>query len=200
MLTNTSTNFVQFMKSVVIVHGWDGRPDEAMLQWIRGEFEKKGYEAIMPTMPHPETPTIEDWVTKLQETVPKEGELILVGHSIGCQAVLRHIETLDEDRKIDKVILIAPWMHLDQNTIEEEGEEVMEVAKPWMETPINFSKIKGIVGGITAIFSDNDPYVPLSNVDMFEKELGANIVIERNKGHFTESDDVTDLPAIKDLI
>ena len=184
------------MKSVVIVHGWDGGPEEPMLQWVKDEFEKRGYKTIVPAMPHPATPTIEDWVAKLKEVVPNEGEITLVGHSIGCQTILRYIEVLEEDEKIAKLILIAPWMALDMNTIEEEGEEVKEIAKPWMETPIDFTKVRRMVGETLAIFSDNDPYVPLSQKDLFEKKLGAKVVVEHNKGHFDPYSGTRELPSV----
>ena len=86
-------------------------------------------------------------------------------------------------------------MELDRQTIEEEGQEVVEIAKPWMETSIDFEKIKSHLGKVVAIFSDNDPFVPLSQKDLFEKELGAEIIIEKGRGHFTVSDKVNELPS-----
>ena len=87
-------------------------------------------------------------------------------------------------------------MELDMNTIREEGEEIIEIAKPWMETPIDFTKVKRMVGETLAIFSDNDPYVPLSQKDLFERELGAKVVIEHNKGHFDPYSGVRELLAV----
>jgi predicted alpha/beta hydrolase family esterase len=38
----------------------------------------------------------------------------------------------------------------------------------------------------TAIFSTNDPFVSIKNVDEFKEKLGSNIIIQKNKGHFEE--------------
>ena len=65
-----------------------------------------------------------------------------VGESIGCQGVLRYLETLDSDIKIGGVVLIAPWMKLDEKTIREEWEDAVEIARPWEETPIDWEKVK----------------------------------------------------------
>ncbi|MBI2057894.1 MAG: serine hydrolase family protein [Candidatus Yanofskybacteria bacterium] len=180
-------------KKVYIIHGWDGSPNEPMLQWLKISLEEKGYEVFVPEMPEPAVPKIESWVGKLKEVILLNEETVFIGHSIGCQAILRYLETLNENIRIAGAVLIAPWMELDKQT--EEGQEVVEIAKPWMETPINFQKVKSHLGKVVAIFSDNDPFVPLSQKDLFEKELGAEIIIESGKGHFTVGDGIDKLPS-----
>lgn len=39
------------MKKVYIVHGWDGSPEEPMLQWLKVNLEEKGYVVEVPKMP-----------------------------------------------------------------------------------------------------------------------------------------------------
>jgi hypothetical protein len=188
------------MKKVYIIHGWGGSSNEAMIQWLKSETEKRGYTTITPNMPDTDTPTISAWVSKLQELISPDVETVLVGHSIGCQAVLRYLEALDRSEKVTGIVLIAPWMELDQKTIEEEGQEIVDIAEPWMKTPINFKKVRSQIGKSVCIFSNNDPYVPLSQKDLFERELDSEIIIENNKGHFTESDNTTSLPSALDAI
>jgi predicted alpha/beta hydrolase family esterase len=86
-------------------------------------------------------------------------------------------------------------MELDKATIKEEGKKAKEIAKPWIETPIDFGKIRGVAEKTIAIFSDNDRYVPLEQKMLFEKELGAEIVVEKHKGHFTASEGIKMLPS-----
>ena len=180
-----------------IVHGWDGNPDEPVLKWLRLELEKLGWEVVAPAMPNPEAPTIESWLQKLKEIIGNPSEdTILVGHSVGCQAVLRYIETLSEETRIRGLALLAPWMELDQQTIEEEGEEVIEIARPWMETPIDFEKVKRLVGRSVAIFSDNDPFVPVAQADVFKNKLGAETIMEHGMGHFSPSDNISESPSL----
>jgi len=188
------------MKTVYIIHGWDGSPEEPMLQWIKSKLEERKYKVIVPAMPNPAEPKINPWVNKIKKIADNLSDKdILIGHSVGCQAVLRYIETL-KDAKIAKVILIAPWMYLDENTIKEEGEEVKKIAKPWVETPINWEKVKTHCNEFIAIFSHNDPYVPLSNVDLFKKKLNAKIFILNNRGHFDSSSGIKELPEILELV
>ena len=187
------------MKKVYLIHGWGGSPEEPMYKWIKKKLEDERFEVTIPKMPNADEPKIDAWVNKIKSIVKNpDKNVTLIGHSIGCQAILRYLETLNK-KVVKKVILIAPWLYLDEKTIEEEGEEVKEIAKPWVETPINWKKVKKHSDKFVCIFSDNDYYVPLSNQEMFKKELNAEIIIQHEKGHFTEEDKVKELPIILEL-
>jgi uncharacterized protein len=189
------------MKRAFLIHGWDGSPEEPMHKWIKKSLEKRGFEVFVPKMPNANKPEIKSWVKKIKEiTGLLSKEDIFIGHSVGCQAILRYLESLDKNEGVKKVILIAPWMYLDKKTIEEEGEKVIEIAKPWIETPIDFKKIKTHCDEFIAIFSDNDPYVPLSNMNLFKENLNANILILKNRGHFDPDSNVNSLPELLDFL
>jgi len=183
-------------KRAFIIHGWDSGPDLAWIQWLMRELEAKGFEVSAPTMPDPERPRIETWVSKLADLVKSvDGETCFIGHSIGCQTILRYLETLPEGKKAARVVLVAPWMTLTDKAWE--TDEDPATAKPWMETPINWSKVRTKAKNFTAIFSTNDPYVPLEeNKKIFGDNLGAKIIVEEGKGHFSGSDGVKELPSI----
>ena len=179
-------------KRVFITHGWDGNPDEAWLRWLRLELEKNNYKVIAPRMPNTEEPKIEEWVPFLADLAGKPDEkTYFVGHSIGCQTILRYLETI-YPQKAGGAVFVAGWFHLENL----EGPEEETIIKPWIETPIDLEKVKSAVQKITAIFSDNDPFVPMRDKEIFQEKLGAEIIIEKNKGHFTEEDSVTELPVV----
>ncbi len=188
-------------KKVFLIHGWSGSPEEPMHKWIKKSLEAKNFKVFVPKMPNTDEPEIKSWIEKIKEIAePIYNENIFIGHSVGCQAILRYFEKLNKNEKITKTILIAPWMHLDKNTIKEEGKNVVKMAKPWVETPIDFEKIKTHCDNFTAIFSDDDSYVPLSNTKIFEKELNAKIVILKNKGHFDSTSKIDELPELLNFI
>lgn len=183
-------------KRVFVVHGWGASSNSEWHPWIKKKLEEKGFEVHAPDMPNTEEPEISAWVGKLNEVVGNASEKdYFIGHSIGCQTILRYLESLGEVR-VGGCVLVAPWMHLDEQTIKEEGEETREIARPWMETPINFEKVKEIGKEFTVIFSDNDNYVPLSDKEIFKAKLDAKIVVEHGKGHFSEDDGVSELPVL----
>jgi predicted alpha/beta hydrolase family esterase len=148
-------------------------------------------------MPDTDYPTIEKWVDHLADEVGElEKEDILIGHSIGCQTILRYLEALPKSKKCQKVILIAPWTKL-KNLNEEEK----PIAKPWEETPINFEKIKTKANKFIAVFSDDDPVVPYEeNRKVFKERLGAEILTKHKMGHFSQDEGISEIPFLLDLL
>jgi len=180
---------------IFLVHGWGGSPKNDWLPWAKKELSGSGYEVVAPEMPETDHPKIDLWINKLNEVVgdPKRDD-IFVGHSIGCQTILRYLETISN--KIDKVILIAPWWYL---TLDE-GEEQAD-ADPWLKVGVDFEKIKSKTDNFVAVFSDNDPFVPMEkNVEFFKEKLNPEIIIKTKMGHFTEGDGASKIPFLLDLI
>lgn len=184
-------------KRVIIVHGWDGNPQEGWFPWLKSELEQKGFEISVPQLPQPDIPKIELWVKTLSETVKKpDKETFFVGHSIGCSTIVRYIESIET--KVGGAVFVAGFFKRLTNM---EDDEVKEIASPWLTTPIDFDKVKKLLGKNVAIFSDNDPYVPLDNQDDFSNKLGSKIIIEHQMGHFSGSTGTTQLPiALKSLL
>ena len=184
-------------KRVFIVHGWGGSPTSDFLSWLHKELEDKGFEVHVPAMPDTENPKIETWVPFLTQSVGNvDKNTFFVGHSIGCQTILRFLETLPENKKVGGAVFVAGFfklMYLEDNESE-------EIAKQW-ESSINLKKVKSHLSKSIAIFSDNDPYVSLENKNKFESELGSKIIIEHNMAHFHEGAGITQLPiALKSLL
>ncbi len=176
------------MKRIFIIHGWGGHPKEGWLTWLGKELESRGFEVHIPEMPDTDNPQIKKWIPHLTEVVRQaDQDTYFVGHSIGCQTIVRYVSSLNN--KVGGMVLVAPWAHL-PNIVEEEK----EIARPWLETPIDFQRVRKNCGQVVAIFSDDDPEVPMSDAPIFEKELGAQIIVEHEKGHFNESDEVWELP------
>ena len=174
-------------KRVFIVHGWGGFPNEGWFPWLKKELIKKGFEVYILSMPDSEAPDINKWIKFLSNNVGKSDKnTYFVGHSIGCQTILRYLETLPDNIKTGKIIFVAGWFHLSPEDTQEEE----DIAKPWLETKIDFSKVRKHADNFTAIFSDNDPFVPLSDSKIFKKELNAKIIVEHNKKHFSGSDNI----------
>ncbi|MFA4954598.1 MAG: alpha/beta hydrolase [Patescibacteria group bacterium] len=181
-------------KRVFIIHGWDGSPQEGCFPWLKSELEKAGYAVFVPAMPEPLRPRIETWVDFLRSQIGRPDEdTILFGHSIGAQTILRYLETLGEGEKIGKAVFLAGWVHLSE--IANEDEEDILTAKPWLETPIDWEKVKQRAASFVGIFPTVDPLVPLSDAEIFKDKLGARIIIEKDKGHFSGSDGITELPS-----
>ena len=95
-------------KRVFIIHGWEGFPEEGWFPWLKKELELRGFEVFVPQMPDADYPRIEKWVAVVSQIVGVVDESVyFIGHSMGCQAIARYLETLPERIKIGGAIFVA---------------------------------------------------------------------------------------------
>lgn len=179
-------------KRVFIIHGWEGYPEEGWFPWLKTELEQRGFLVTVPAMPNPAEPKIEVWIPFLSKIVGQVDEnTYFVGHSIGCQTIIRYLQTLPLGTKIGGAVFVAGWYNL-RNL---ETEEEKEIAGPWVNEPRDDKKISEVINRAIAIFSDDDPFVIPENQQSWKDRVGAKIIIEHNRGHFSGSDGVTELPS-----
>ncbi len=188
------------MKRVVIVHCWDGYPEYCWYPDTKKQLEEKGFIVTVPEMPDTHLPKLSSWLPKLSEVAGNpDGNLYLVGHSLGCITILRYLESLKQDEKIGGVILVAGFTDdlRDVDTIEDELQN-------FFQTPILWDKIKTKARNFVAIHSDDDPNVSLKYADVFKEKLGAKLIIKNKMGHFSgelgDPKSITSLPDVVDNI
>ncbi|MDP3882247.1 MAG: DUF1749 domain-containing protein [Nanoarchaeota archaeon] len=185
------------MKRVIIVHGWYGKPDAGWMKWLNKELTDRGIEVIAKKMPNPDNPQIEPWVEALKKIAGEiDEDTYFVGHSIGCQTILRYLESTDEKTKIGGAVFVAGWFSLQGLETDEEK----ETSKPWLNTPIKFDKIRPKIGKVFAVFSEDDPWVPVTDARWFKDELAAETLIENGKGHYVENEIMKIEPVLDKLI
>lgn len=178
----------------IIVHRQDGNQKSDWYPWLKKELEKRKWKVIIPKMPNTSEPKIYSWVNYLKKVAgtPDE-ETYFIGHSIGCQAIMRHLSQLPPQIKIGGLIFVAGWLKL--RNLEDKDAKI--IAKPWLETPLNFTKVKERTKNITVILSNNDPYVDYKkHKTLFIKKLKAKIISEKGKGHFTRDDGIKEIPEV----
>ncbi|MEK7552166.1 MAG: alpha/beta hydrolase [Patescibacteria group bacterium] len=183
------------MKRIIIVHRWAGGSKDDWRPWLKLELEKIGFEVLVPEMPDSDAPEIQKWVGKLQEVVGMpDSDTFFIGHSIGCQTILRYLETIKIP--VAGAIFVAGWFNLENL----EDTDTKNIAKPWIESSIDLIKVKKVLPKSTLIISDNDPYGAFEENKKKFSELGSKIVVLHNAGHFTKDDGFTELPeALKEI-
>ncbi len=179
------------MKRVLIVHGFQGRPDTGWKPWIATELEKKGFKVFVPFMPDPYHPKANEWVTKMAEIVgrPDKGTY-LIGHSLGCPAILRYLETLDKNQQAGGAIFVAaPAVSRGYSDIEN-----------FFEKPFDWKRIRAACAKFVVIHSEDDKIVPVEHTFFYQKNLGAEIVITKGMGHFSSEEGIVEVPVVLEAV
>lgn len=175
------------MKRVIIVHGWGGYPEYGWFPWLKQQLEMKGLAVIIPSLPDTDHPKIEPWVSALTTAIGyPDQQTYLIGHSLGCQTIARYLESLPEGTSIGGAVFVAGFFKRLTNIQDDPSGTIVG---PWLGSPIDLQKVKSHLPKSTAIFSDNDKWVPLDNQDDFRDGLDSNIIIEHAMGHFSGPDD-----------
>lgn len=180
---------------VYIVHGFEGYPQEGWFPWLKSSLEGMGVSVKIPNLPNAKNPKKEEWIKSLAEAVGTPDEnTYFIGHSLGCQCISRYLETLPKEVQTGGALFIAGFFQRLSNM--DKSEEEKALTTEWINAPLDFQKVRRHLLQSTAVFSSNDPFVPLSNADDFEKKLGAKIRILQEKGHFS---DVKEVPEILNI-
>lgn len=180
-------------KKVIMIHGWEGYPEEGWRPWLKKELEQRGFEVIIPAMPDTATPTMEKWVPFLTQIVGNPDEqTYFIGHSLGCITILRYLETLKDNQLIGGSILVAGF----GNDLEYEGYK--GELSSFFKTPVDWEKVKKHCKKFVAIHSSDDPWVPIKHNKLFQDNLGAKSIIQENMKHFSGDDGIMELPIVLD--
>lgn len=184
------------MPRAIIVHGWGNTPDDNWLPWLKDQLVERGWEVAVPVMPDTEFPRIVPWVSAVSAAVGNPDEkTYLIGHSIGCQTILRYVSGLPKGIRVGGIVLVAPFLRLDPEGVEYTSEED-QIVGPWINPPLDLSAASPhLARGSVAIFSDNDYWVSATyNEPRFSADLGAKTLVLPGHGHFMGREGYTQLP------
>lgn len=163
---------MQSKKRFFIVHGWKSGPQDCWFPWLKNELEKKGGAVQVLSMPNPDKPEIESWLSAINDVVGEpDFATFLIGHSWGAFAIIKYVERLGGmGKKVGGMALVAGRVHKDGRT------------------GVNPSLVRQGAEKITALFSDNDYYIPLAEKDFFKENFGARVLVLHNRGHFSRKE------------
>lgn len=183
------------MARVIAVHGWAGSPQHDWFPWLKTELVRLGNEVIVPEMPDSEKPNMHAWMAALTKASGKVDEnTFFVGHSIGCQTILRYLAMNPSQGVAGGVVLVAPWTTLKPESLSSQEEK--NIARPWIEMPIPWELAKKHSKKFVCFFSDNDEFVFVEDAVHFEQKLKAEIIIEHEMGHYSAGENVKRVPSV----
>jgi predicted alpha/beta hydrolase family esterase len=123
-------------------------------------------------MPEPWEPDYEKFKKEF-EKLPINENTILIGHSCGGAFLVRWLG--ESKRKIDTLLLVAPW-----KIPEHDG----EVEKLFYGFDVD-ETIRGRVNKIIMFTSDDEEVKGKESLQVYHAALGGEVVALEGKGHFT---------------
>jgi len=156
----------------IIIHGARGNPDSHWFPWLKEKLEEKGYEVIVPQLPHGEEQTLHGWMNcfeRLDEEIDEN--TILIGHSLGCPFILH----LLEKHKAKAAFFAGGFVSLLNN-------KYKEIVRSFVEH-FDFEKIQRNCSSFFAYGADNDHNVPIDKLQELADCLHIKLQMIPNGGH-----------------
>ncbi|MBO0356823.1 DUF1749 domain-containing protein [Hymenobacter sp. BT186] len=194
-------------KEVFIVPRWAGAPHDDWYSWLGEQLQavatEDGFDYQVRTLPMPawDLPVIERAVGYLQEVLPAHklnSNVYLVGHSVGCLAILHYLATIAKATpnapQIGGVLCVAGWFSVDSP-----WQEVLD----WMHAPIDYEAARRLIpqDKLIVLLSDDDPYTSgyQNNEQLWVERLHSQVSILPGRQHFSAQLDFDVRDAVRDL-
>jgi len=166
------------------VHGWNGSPHNHWFPWLKRELAENGCAVFAPRMPGGEHPKLSEWLAHLNRVVVEsDADTYFVGHSLGCIATVKFLETLSEGVQVGGCVFVGGFSG------DLETPEIVEFYK----SALDIEEVRRHCKKFISIASDNDTVVPLAFSKEFNEQLGGELIVEKKRGHFCKDDGVTEL-------
>lgn len=185
---------------LLIIPRWAGTPTSDFYLWLRTRLTAlypRLFESIEALdMPEPQTPTVQAWVDTIVRRIGTNAtqahRTLLLGHSVGCQAVLRAVATLPKGLAVHGVLGVAGWWSVDQP---------WPTILPWIKTSFDHTRARAAGGRIHVLVSTDDPYTADHETTrrLFVERLGAHVRVVEGARHFNRPEEPAVLQALTTL-
>jgi uncharacterized protein len=195
------------VKYVYVVPRWGGNGASDWYPWLKQQLEQTAaedgvrYEVSPLDMPSWEVPVISQAVAHLQQVLPPERlqneEIYLVGHSVGCLAILHYLAEISKQQpgtQVSGVLCVAGWFMVDSP-----WQDILH----WMNAPIDYERARQAIPAdkLMVLLSDDDPYTSAyqQNEKLWLERLQARVSILQGRQHFSAELDMDVRDAVRDL-
>lgn len=177
----------------VLVHGWKGWPENAWFPWLERELRSRGWTAEALKLPNPVLPRRSPWVKKIRDAVKSE-DTVLVGHSLGCLAILQALSGPDAP-SVRRVVCVSgfgrPFLRMMQNG---------RAAKEWFPKELDFDAIKRQADSWAVIHAHKDPLVPVAEGEWLAERLGVDLIVPERRGHLIHEEGAFEVPEVLEAV
>ncbi len=167
----------------VIIHGYQGGPDQDFIPWLKKEFEKLGHEVQVPKLPSPNDPREAEQVDYVLKDCAIDEHTVIIGHSLGSIVAMKAIMKLN--KPISGLLLVAPAV--DPNFSKDTKPRTYHSNFRW---DLDFARISTLAQGRIAVLSDTKEPDRAPYLKHLSAQLKAGFVeADAKEKHFTGTEE-----------
>ncbi|TDD91432.1 serine hydrolase family protein [Actinomadura darangshiensis] len=172
-------------KRASIIHGYGATPEDHWFGWLAERLRADGIPTTIPALPNPLSPDPAQWTEAVARYLgPLDEHSVVVAHSLGCLAVLRHLRSLPSPWRLGTLVLVSGFV---------DRLPVLPDLNAFIGHGCDVTGISDHIDRLTIIRSDADQYVPPGHTARLADQLGVSAQVVPGAGHFLASDGVTSL-------
>jgi uncharacterized protein len=181
---------------VILVPRLRGRADSDFYPWLARRLRELGWPGEVETAPlrPPDAPDLAVTVAGVRGRIGSAGRAartVLVGHSVGAQAVMRALA--EPGSPVAALLLVAGWWTLDRP-----GPALAD----WLDTAFDWNQTRARAQRRLVLLSTDDPFTAdaARSRRLFEERLAAEVRICDRAGHFNGAEEPAVLAALAELL
>lgn len=177
---------------IYITHGFEAYPQKHWFMWLKDTLAKKGIHTTIPAMPNAANPTPSEWIRTLQNEVTHiDTQSYFIGHSLGCIATLRFLQTLDREQKIGGIVLVSGF---------DSPLQIYPNLNEFTKEPLEYDKLISLSHNRLVISARDDCIVPTKLSANLAQNLQATFIQTHKGGHFMQDDGFQTFPLLAHLL
>lgn len=182
-------------KKIYIVHDYRSNSNDHWYPWLSREIKALGHQTKRVMLSNPLEPNLQEWQKNLAAQIPTlDQDTIVIAHGLSCLSVLGFIEqyNLKTNFRTGPVILVSgfdspivAWSELNH---------IIRAMK------LGYTQLQSAGARYVMFMSNNDPFVPAIHSLRLAHSINAQIIEQKDAGHFRKADGYTEFPELLNTI
>lgn len=182
--------------SLIVVPRWGGSSRSDFYPWLQTQVAGWWWfgRVHVCDLPDPGTPRLDTWPPAIIEALgASTEETVVLGHSVGCQALLHALASLPTGARVAGMLAVAGWWTVDRP---------WPTIVPWIEQGPDLQRVRAVCPRVSVLLSDDDPFTAdaASNAALWRERLAAEVTVVPGAKHFNGEREPAVLAALKRLV
>ena len=173
---------------IYLIHGYTGSPESDLFPWLIDKLSGIGLNTIAFHMPSPDAPVAAEWDRHLDENIRElNRDTYFICHSLGCVALLRHLNRQSEKTRIGGAILVSGFVETLPN---------YPMFGEFVDIDLDMKKLISMVDKRCVFSAPDDTIVDYKYSQNLAGLFDAKMVMIEGGGHFIEQDGFSEFPEL----
>ncbi|MCY1055527.1 alpha/beta hydrolase [Nannocystis sp. SCPEA4] len=178
------------MPRLLVVPRWAGTPRSDYYPWLVDALADAPGRPFAPVivadLPEPGHPRIHTWPPAIGRLLGDDpavlADTFVMGHSVGCQALLHALAALPAGARVAGMLAVAGWWRVD---------DPWPAILPWQDRLPDLARVRATVPSLTVLLSDGDPFTGdyRENAAQWRERLGAEVEVVPGARHFNAAEE-----------